>query len=83
MINDCWKDFQNDFNKIFKIVNRVNKVSVDINDYIDDLNKTYKNLLNYKTNDKNLLYLIKYISFSKYRFCNHNMMIVKDNLFIY
>ena len=56
MINDCWKDFQNDFNKIFKIVNRVNKVSVDINDYIDDLNKTYKNLLNYKTNDKNLLY---------------------------
>jgi len=51
-----WKKTQDEFRKIFNTINDVRKTSNDIIKYIEELDKMYKNLLNYKTNDKNLLY---------------------------
>ena len=54
--NNSWEEYQTKFRKIFGIVNEVYKISNNITKYIEELDKMYKNLLNYKTNDKNLLY---------------------------
>ena len=51
-----WKNSKDEFRKIFDTIGEVRKTSNDIIKYIEELDKMYKNLLNYKTNDKNLLY---------------------------
>ena len=56
MNDSYWKESKLEFRKIFDVINEVYKTSNGIIKYIESLDKMYKNLLNYKTNDKNLLY---------------------------
>uniref|UniRef100_A0A6C0AX99 Uncharacterized protein n=1 Tax=viral metagenome TaxID=1070528 RepID=A0A6C0AX99_9ZZZZ len=56
MNDNYWKESKLEFRKIFDVINEVYKTSNSIIKYVENLDKMYKNLLNYKTNDKNLLY---------------------------
>jgi len=56
MSDNYWKESRIHFSNIFDTINDVYKISNSITRYIENLDKMYKNLLNYKTNDKNLLY---------------------------
>jgi hypothetical protein len=56
MADTYWKKSRIDFRNIFDTITDVYKISNSITKYIENLDKMYKNLLNYKTNDKNLLY---------------------------
>ena len=56
MNDSYWKKTKAEFRTIFDTINEVYKISNSIIKYIESLDKMYKNLLNYKTNDKNLLY---------------------------
>ena len=68
--NNSWEEYQTNFRKIFGIVNEVYKISNNITKYIEELDKMYKNLLNYKTNDKNLLYFGLNTFYFQIRFLN-------------